>query len=227
VPGCLGQHRLAVLPVAPAPLRGSAYDRRVERRTIEKVLIVVWLAMWAPAYLFGWGWRNFLNLCDLAVVLTCVAIWRSDALLLSMQALATVLIGLLWTVDLAARLATGRDLFGWTAYMFDAGAPLPLRLLSLFHIALPVVILLGLRRTGYDRRALWAQSALAACVLAASRLFTNGKNLNFVLTDPVWKRTFGPPPLHVAVILVVMVAALYVPTHLVLRRTLRPARAAA
>lgn len=178
----------------------------------------LWLALWVPAYASTWGWTNFLALCDVAVILTCVGFWTGSALLLSSQALSAIMAGLLWAIDVAARLASGRHLFGGTEYMWDGRVPLLVRLLSLFHLLLPLVLVAALRRTGYDRRALIFQTALTAPLLVASRLLTTGKNLNYALVDPLLHRQWGPVPLHLLAMLVGIALVVYLPTHLVLRR---------
>jgi hypothetical protein len=102
---------------------------------------LLWLAIWAPTYAVFYGFGNFVHLCDVAVILTCVGLWRGSALLLSMQALTSILIDLTWDLDLSWRLLTGRHLLGGTEYMWETKYPLWVRLLSLFHLALPVVLL--------------------------------------------------------------------------------------
>jgi hypothetical protein len=184
---------------------------------------LLWLAVWIPAYAATWGWRNFLAFCDVAVFLTCVGLLTGSALLLSSQALAIIPAGILWAADVIARLATGRHLFGGTEYMWDARVPLPVRLLSLFHLVLPVVVVLALRRTGYHRRALALQIAMTAPLLVAARLLTPEKNLNFSFFDPLLHRQWGPAPLHLAAMLVGIAVVTYLPAHLVLRRVLRRA----
>ena len=62
---------------------------------------LVWLAVWTPAYAVVWGWRNFLLLCDLSVFLACAGIWRASPLLLSSQAVASLIIGLAWAAGFA------------------------------------------------------------------------------------------------------------------------------
>ncbi len=42
----------------------------------------MWLAVWLPAYWRVWGWANFLHLCDVTVILTCVGLWFGNSLLL-------------------------------------------------------------------------------------------------------------------------------------------------
>src|SRR5688572_31783910 len=46
--------------------------------------------LFRSAYWSHYGPSVFLNLCDIAVILTCVGLWRGNALLLSTQALSSV-----------------------------------------------------------------------------------------------------------------------------------------
>jgi hypothetical protein len=185
---------------------------------------VACLAVWLPAYWVYWGPVVFLNLCDIAVVLTCVGLWRGSALLLSSQAVSSMVVDAAWTADLAWRAATGRHLIGGTEYMWDARYPAWVRALSLFHVALPVALVLALRKTGYHRRAPALQAAIAAVVMVASRAAGPGVNANFAFTDPFLGRSLGPAPIHLLAILAGL-AAIYVATGAVLRRTLPPAQA--
>jgi hypothetical protein len=110
------------------------------------------LAVYLPGYALAYGLANFVFLCNLSVILAGVGIWTRSRLLLSSQAVASLLVGLAWTADVAFRLLSGRYLIGATAYMWDGQWPLFTRLLSLYHVALPVVLVLALRRIGYDAR---------------------------------------------------------------------------
>jgi hypothetical protein len=184
---------------------------------------LVWLAVWVPTYAATWGWNNFLAYCDVGVLLTCAGLWTGSALLLSSQAVAALPAGLLWAADVAARLATGRHLFGGTEYMWDQRVPLVVRLLSTFHLFLPIILVMALRRTGYHRRALLFQIALTAPLLVGARLLAPGKNLNFAFSDPLLHRQWGPAPLHLLAMLVGIALVAYLPAHLVLRRLLGPA----
>lgn len=181
---------------------------------------LAWLAVWIPAYWSFYGPAVFLNLCDIAVVLTCVGLWRGSALLLSSQAVSSLVVDLAWVLDLAWRGIVGRHLIGGTEYMWDPGYPAWLRVLSLFHVALPAVLIWSLRRVGYDRRAPWLQIGIAAVVLAASRAVGAAENSNFAFADPLFGRSWGPAPVHLAVILGGL-AVVYRLTDLVLCR-IRP-----
>src|SRR5207253_906813 len=100
--------------------------------------------------------------------------------------LPAIPVGLLWIADVVSRMATGRHLFGGTEYMWNAGIPLPVRLLSLFHLALPLALIAVLRRVGYDHRGLALQVGITAVLLVAAHALGHGKNLNYVLTDPLF-----------------------------------------
>jgi hypothetical protein len=177
---------------------------------------LMWLAVWVPSYAFYWGWANFLHLCDVAVLLTCIGFARGDVLLLSSQAVSSLVGDLLWCLDAGWRLFAGTHLFGGTEYMWDTRFPLWVRLLSLFHAVLPALLLAALCRTGYDHRALRFQSGIAAVLLVASRLVGSTRNVNYAFTDPIFHLAFGPAPVHLAVIFVALTAVIYWPTHLLL-----------
>ena len=178
---------------------------------------LLFLAALVPAYWHFYGPANFLLLCDIAIILTTVGLWKGSALLLSTQAVSSLLLDVIWDLDVFARLLLGRHLIGGTEYMWDARWPLWLRLLSLFHVLLPPVLLWGLRRVGYDRRALWVQSAIAALAMAAGRLTPPAKNSNYAFADPFFHRQWGPAPVHVAFMWLVMLVVVYLPVHLLLR----------
>ena len=180
------------------------------------------LAVWFPTYAVVWGFGNFVQLCDLAMLLTVAAMWTGSALLLSSQAVGSLVINSIWVLDVAARLITGQHLIGGTEYMWDAQFPLWVRLLSLYHVAVPVVVLWALRRTGYDPRGWLLQAAFSVPVLIASRLLDPAKNLNFAHVDPILHISFRPAPLHLAIILFCLIAVIYWPTHQILLRTLPP-----
>ena len=179
---------------------------------------LAWLLLWAPAYARGYGWANFLHLCDLAVILTCLGLWRGSPLLLSMQALSSLVIDVSWDLDLAFKALTGGHLIGGTEYMWDARFPLGLRLLSLFHVVGPPLVWWAVRRVGYDRRALVAQALFAVVVLAASRVVLPAANINFAQRDPFTGRSWGPAPVHLGLTAIALVGLVYAPTHALLRR---------
>ena len=179
---------------------------------------LVWMLIWFPIYWRTWGASNFVHLCDVAVILTAIGIWTNSGLLISSQAVSALLVDMAWALDAGWRLFTGHNLIGGTEYLFDASQPLWIRLLSLYHLVLPVLLLWLLYRLGYDRRGWALQSAIALPVFIASRFTTPLENLNFAFADPFFKRQWGPAPVHLAVTWLFMVFVVYLPTHLFLMR---------
>jgi hypothetical protein len=180
--------------------------------------VALFLAAYLPAYGLTYGLANFLFLCNLSVVLSAAGIWTCNRLLLSSQAVASLLVGLVWTVDAASRLLSGTHLIGGTEYMWDPRWPLFTRLLSLYHVALPPLLVLSVRRTGYDPRGYWLQSALAIAGVAAGRLFGPAANINYAYVEPLFGRTLGGPATHVLAVAGSLVLVAYPLAHVLLAR---------
>jgi hypothetical protein len=179
---------------------------------------LLWLFIWLPANTWAWGWQNMIHLCDVGVIIACAGLWFRHSLLVSSQTLAAPLVGILWGLDVSWRLVTGHHLVGGTEYMWDTQYALWIRLLSGFHIVLPLVLLWAMRLLGYDRRALAVQSAITAALLIFSRFLSPQLNMNYAFQDPLLHRAWGPAPVHLAVILAGCVAIFFWPTHLLLSR---------
>ena len=198
-----------------------------------KLLYSAFVAILVPLYWATYGPWNFLYFCDIALLVTAVAIWIENPLLISMQAVAILAPQMLWVLDLLARIVAGVDITGVTAYMLEPSIPLYLRSLSLFHGWLPFVLLWLLWRLGYDRRAFVLQSAAAVVVLLVSYLFApapppspldpnRAVNINYVygLTDQQ-PQTLMAPWLWVLAMMALNIVAFYIPAHWVLARAFR------
>lgn len=178
--------------------------------------------MYVPSYALAYPLSNFVFLCNLSATLTAWALWRGHVLLLSSQAVAMPLISAAWSIDVLSRLLTGHHLIGGTAYMWDERLPLFTRLLSLYHVAVPLVQLATLRRTGYDRRGYWLQSVIAVAAVAAGRWCDPQANVNFAFADPFFRRAWGGPVTHVALIAGALVLVVYPLMHVALARAFPP-----
>jgi hypothetical protein len=191
------------------------------------------VAILVPCYWVTYTPWNFLYFCDVALLVTALALWIESPLLVSMQAVAITMPQMLWVVDLLCRLIAGVHLTGVTSYMLDSSIPPFLRALSSFHGWLPFVLLWLLSRLGYDRRAVGIQSVVAIAILLVSYLFAPAPppsashpawavNLNYVYgLDDKHPQTLMAPRLWLLFMMAFNVIALYVPTHLVLRRIFR------
>ena len=179
----------------------------------------LWLAIYLPTYHDAYGAANFLFLCNIGVILTAIALILRNRLLISSQAVAAPVIALAWAVDAGWKLATGEFLFGGTSYMWDPAYPLFARLLSLYHLAWPLLLWAVLRRTGYDPRGWPLQAAVAALALAAGRwLAPADGNVNFAWADPFFGRQLGPAALHLLLCWSVLAGVAYGASHWMLRR---------
>jgi hypothetical protein len=150
------------------------------------------------------------------VLLSCLGYLFESPLLLSSQALIAILGGFLWLVNYSSGLILGHPIFAGMEYMWDVNLPRWVRSLSLYHVALPVLLLAGLHHFGYDRRAWKLQGLISLLVICLSRLSSPAKNINFAFSDPLLQRAWGPAPVHVMVIWSGLMLLIYWPTHKVL-----------
>jgi hypothetical protein len=182
----------------------------------------IWLLFWFVVYWRSWGALNFLHLCDIAEILACIGFIADSALLISSQAVASLLVDAAWALDAAWTIIFRHHLIGGTEYLFDPSYPLWVRLLSLFHLALPVLLLWALHRLGYDRRGFPLQLGIAFVAFIASRFAPATQNINYAFADPFLHRAWDPAPVHVVVAFLFMLVVVYLPTHLVLKRLFSP-----
>jgi len=187
--------------------------------TWGKLLYTLFLGVLVPVYWIHWGPKNFLWFSDIALLTTAVSLWLESPLLASMMALAVALPELVWNADFFGRLLTGRHLFGLSDYMFDPGRPRYLRALSLFHVVLPVVLIWILSRLGYDGRAWALQTLVALIVLPVTYGVTDpADNINWVYGPGSTPQKWVPPLAYLATMMALFPLAIYLPTHLLLRR---------
>jgi hypothetical protein len=202
-------------------LASTAAPGFAAERTLPRLawLGIAWLAIYVPAYASAYGLANFLFLCNLGVMITAVGLIAGSRLLVASQAVAAPVIAIAWGLDAGWRLLFGHHLFGGTEYMWDASLPHFTRLLSLYHLLWPLLLLYCLRRSGYDRRGWPLQAAIAATAIVAARLFTStAENINFAFSDPFFHRQLGPAPLHLLLVWLALAGVAYGITHLALRR---------
>jgi len=182
-----------------------------------KVAYTLMVAVIVPVYLAYYGPANFLWFSDVALIVTGVALWLENPLLVSMMTVGVLLPELLWNVTLFTRLVTGIRVSGLADYMFDTRIPKWIRALSLFHVVLPVLMLWMLHRLGYDPRALPAQTALAWVILPLTYAVTKPEdNINWVYGPGARPQRQISPPLYLAFVLILFPLIVYVPTHLLL-----------
>jgi hypothetical protein len=196
--------------------------RREHPFPIGRWIALAWFLVWFPMYWRVWGWQNFLRLCDVTLILSCLGFWLGDGLLISSQLLGAILPDCLWCLDVGWRLFTGCNLIGGTEYLWDANYPFWVRMLSLLHVMLPIILILACLRLGYDKRALTLESCVVAALVIVSRSLGTELNLNYAFIDPIFHRAVRPAFLHVIVAIGFICLVFLLPVHLVMRKVSRP-----
>jgi hypothetical protein len=184
-----------------------------------KLTYTVLVVALAPVFAYEYGLRNFLWFSNVALLTTLLAIWLRSRLLISMMTVAVVVPEIGWNLAFWGRLLFGLPEFGLVDYMFDPGIPLWARVMSLYHVPLPFVLLWLVWRCGYDARALYWQTVAAWVILALSLLLgTPRENINFVHGPlDAWSQPVVPPPGFLLLLMVALPLLVYWPTHAVLR----------
>jgi hypothetical protein len=182
-----------------------------------KILWTVWVAVWAPLYWKQYGPSNFLYFCDLGNVFIGVALWLESPLLFSCQATGLLVFQSLYTIDLLGAVFTGRHLIGGTEYMFDTGIPLLVRMLSLFHVVTPPLLLWAVRRLGYDSRG-WKYQTLITWVVVPVSYFSRPElDINWARGPFFREQHLVPGWVYLLAYLIVVPLVVYWPTHLALQ----------
>jgi hypothetical protein len=183
---------------------------------------LLWLAFWLVVYWRSWGPLNFLHVCDIAEILACIGFAANNALLISSQAVASLFVDAAWAFDAGSTALTGHHFASGIGYLFDPSHALWVRLLSLFHLVLPVLLVWAVHRLGYDRRGFLLQLGIALPAFIASRFGPAAQNINYAFADPFFNRSWGPAPVHILVIFLFMLVVVYLPAHLILKRFFPP-----
>jgi hypothetical protein len=178
-----------------------------------KVVWTAWVVVWAPIYWRQYGLQNFLFFCDLGNVFIAIALWLESPLVFSMQAVSLLLFQTLFILDLVGALVSGRHWVGGTEYMFDSHISLSIRLLSLFHVAMPPLLLWAIYRLGYDKRG-WRLQALTAWAVVPINYFWRPEfDVNWA-RGPFFREQHSVPGLvYLLGYLIVVPGLVYFPTH--------------
>ena len=171
------------------------------------ILIVYW---------FRYGPANYLWFSDIALIGSVVALWLESDLLASTMLIGSLLPELLWNASLVSRLLLGLRITGIVDYMFEPERPLHLKLLSLFHIPMPLILVWLVWVLGYDPRALLIMTAICWIALPLTRAITDPyRNINWVHGpggEGVRQSTLHPQA-WIALLMVALPVGVYLPTH--------------
>jgi hypothetical protein len=183
-----------------------------------KIAWTIWLLVWAPVYGEHYGAQNFLYFCDMGNILVGVALWTESKLIFSWQATGLMLFQTLYVLDLATALLFRVHIVGGTEYMFDPGIPLWIRLLSLFHVVTPPLLLWMIWRLGYDPRGWKLQTLTTWIVVPVNYFWRPAYDVNFARGLFFREQHVVPGWVYLATYLIVVPLVVYWPTHLLLQR---------
>ena len=192
-----------------------------------KLVYSAFMAVLTPVYWHYYGPTNFLYFCDVALILTFFGIWLENAMLVSMCAVGILLPQTLWVADFLSNFL-GHPIVGMTNYMFQADHSLFLRSLSLFHGWIPFLLVFLVWRLGYERRAVFAWTALAWALVLICFFFMPPPNPNAGLIpvniNYVWgmkdevAQTWMSSTAWLFSLLAGLPLLLFLPTHLILKK---------
>jgi hypothetical protein len=172
----------------------------------------LFVLVWAPVYWKYDGAQNFLFYCDIGNLLIAAGLWMESRLIISWQAVGLLAFQTLYAIDLLGAVVSGRHAFGGTEYMFDSAIPLLVRLLGLYHLGVPVLLLWTICRLGYDRSA-WKWQLIELYLLLPINFFWRSQyNVNFargIGREQHWM----PGWLYLTAYLAVVPVVVYWPTH--------------
>ena len=181
----------------------------------------VWLLLWTPFYWHQYGVQNFLYFCDLGNFFIAAALWSESPLLFSMQACGLLLFQTLYCIDLLGAVLSGKHIIGGTEFMFDPHVPLPMRLLSLFHIVAPPLLLWAIWRLGYDSRG-WKYQTLTAWIVVPINYFWRPQfDVNWARGPFFSEQHVVPGIAYLLFYLIAVPLLVYWPTHLFLQSGIR------
>ena len=177
----------------------------------------IWLIVWAPVYWRQYGAQNFLFFCDLGNVLIGFGLWMESSLIFSWAACGLLIFQSLFVIDLLGAVLTHHHVIGGTEYMFDPGLPLTIRLLSLFHVVTPPLLLWALWRLGYDPRGWKLQTLMTWIVIPVNFFWRPEADVNWARGLYFQEQHTVPGWIYLLAYLICVPLMIYFPTHLFLQ----------
>jgi hypothetical protein len=150
-------------------------------------------------------------------ILIGIGLWLESPLIFSWTACGLLLFQTLFTIDLAGALLTHRHIIGGTEYMFDPGLPLFVRLLSLFHVVTPPLLLWTIWKLGYDARGWKLQTLMTWIVVPINYFWRPQLDVNWARGLFFHEQQMIPGWMYLLTYLLAVPLIVYWPTHLLLK----------
>lgn len=179
-----------------------------------KLGFTAFVLLWVPVYVRDLGPQNFLWLCDFANLMILLGLWLESPLLLSSQLISVFAIGVLWTIDFCSAYFFGMHPLGATQYMFNPEIALQVRLFSLFHGGVWVLVAFAVYRVGYDARGWRLQTIICWLLLPASFFLTEPvRQINWVWGLFGAQQQWVPGWVWLVICMLAYPLVVYLPTH--------------
>lgn len=182
-----------------------------------KISFTLMVAVIVPVYWKYWGPKNFLWFSDIALFGLTIALWLENSMLASMMAVMALIAEVAWNLDLIARLVFNIRLFGLTSYLFDDDQPLFVRLLTLFHIPLLVVMVFLVSVLGYESDAFIYQLPLTWGILITTYLSKPEENINWVFGWGDQAQKTMQPLIYFLLLMIAYPVLVMLPAHYLLK----------
>jgi len=112
-------------------------------------------------------------------VVIAIGLWSESRLILSWQAVSLLIFQSLYAIDLIGAVVFRHHFIGGTEYMFDPAIPLLVRVLGLYHLAAPPLLVWAVSRLGCDPSA-WKWATLEMVIVVPINFFWRAQyNVNF------------------------------------------------
>ena len=182
-----------------------------------KIAWTLWVIVWAPVYARQYGAQNLLYFCDLGNFFIALGLWLESPLIFSWQATGLLLFQTLYCIDLAGAIVSGHHIIGGTEYMFDPHVPMFVRLLSLFHVVTPPLLLWAIYRLSYDERGWKYQTLMTWIVMPINYFWRPQFDVNWARGPFFREQHVMPGAAYLAAYLILVPLLVYWPTHRFLR----------
>ena len=142
-----------------------------------KITYYAFMAFMIPVYATHYSLINFTSICQIHLFLILVSFLTENHVLISMSALALLILQLLWCVDFMC-VTMGIHFVGGTKYMYNSDIPLYVRIISLYHGWIPFFLLYLIKKVGYDQRAVFYEFILYNMIALFSYYHIDAYNEN-------------------------------------------------
>lgn len=195
-----------------------------------KYSLTIFTLFLIPIYTYYYGALNFLWFSDIGLFLTVLIMWTQSNLINSMASVGILSLEIVWCIDFVGDLCRYMKLInfdivdGLSDYMFVPDYPLPLRLMSLFHVILPIAWIYYLYKWGYNRKAIYCFTPFYWLVISLTYLLTNpALNTNWVFLPLTGKVPYFTQTQWLLVLYFVVPVILFVPMHFLLIKVCKKA----